>query len=262
MDPLIADRTLAQRLELAEALANCAFVEARARRDPSTGACWIEVAGARAMFDGPSSPCTQSFGLGLFEPVRVADLEQIEAFFQERGAPVHLEISPLADPALFALLAERKYVPFEFTTVMALKLDADRSGEGEKASDVSVSVAGPDEVDIVASTAALGWGIAHDFSLVSDRTVSFLGRIDGEPVAAGSVVLCEGVALLAGASTVPHARNRGAQRSLLSARLSYAARNGCALAMIGAEPGSASQRNSQREGFQIVYTRMKWRTSV
>jgi hypothetical protein len=28
--------------------------------------------------------------------------------------------------------------------------------------------------------------------------------------------------------------------------------------MMGAEPGSASQRNAERQGFRIAYTRIKW----
>jgi hypothetical protein len=28
---------------------------------------------------------------------------------------------------------------------------------------------------------------------------------------------------------------------------------------MGAAPGSASQRNAERQGFRIAYTRMKWR---
>ena len=31
------------------------------------------------------------------------------------------------------------------------------------------------------------------------------------------------------------------------------------LAMMGAAPGSASQRNAERHGFRIAYTRIKWR---
>ncbi len=69
----------------------------------------------------------------------------------------------------------------------------------------------------------------------------------------------EGVALLAGASTVPEARRRGAQLALLDARLAYAAERGCDIAMMCAQPGSASQRNAERQGFRIAYTRIKWR---
>jgi hypothetical protein len=35
-------------------------------------------------------------------------------------------------------------------------------------------------------------------------------------------------------------------------------RVGCDLAMVCTEPGSGSQRNAERQGFQIAYTRIKW----
>jgi hypothetical protein len=39
----------------------------------------------------------------------------------------------------------------------------------------------------------------------------------------------------------------------------YAFDHGCDLAMMVAQPGSASQRNAERKGFRIAYTRTKWR---
>ena len=48
-------------------------------------------------------------------------------------------------------------------------------------------------------------------------------------------------------------------RALLEWRLAYAAAAGCDVATMGALPGSASQRNAEREGFRIAYTRTKWR---
>jgi hypothetical protein len=39
----------------------------------------------------------------------------------------------------------------------------------------------------------------------------------------------------------------------------YAFEHGCDLAMMVAEAGSNSQRNAEREGFSIAYTRTKWR---
>ena len=68
----------------------------------------------------------------------------------------------------------------------------------------------------------------------------------------------EGTALLAGASTIPGGRRQGAQNALLDTRLQTAASNGCDLAMMVAAPGSASQRNAERQGFRIAYTRTKW----
>jgi len=67
------------------------------------------------------------------------------------------------------------------------------------------------------------------------------------------------VALLAGAATIPSARRQGAQLALLEERLRYAATHGCTVAMMVSLPGSGSQRNAERHGFRIAYTRVKWR---
>src|SRR5262245_52439811 len=115
---IFSDLELSRRLERAEAHANAMFVEARARAYPQSGAQWIEVAGAYAMYDGVSSPCTQTFGLGLFEPATSVALEEFETFFKNRGAPVFHEVSPLAGLELAALLHTRGYHPMEFTSVM------------------------------------------------------------------------------------------------------------------------------------------------
>ena len=39
----------------------------------------------------------------------------------------------------------------------------------------------------------------------------------------------------------------------------YAFDHGCDVAMMVAHPGSDSQRNAERKGFRIAYTRTKWR---
>ena len=83
-------------------------------------------------------------------------------------------------------------------------------------------------------------------------------RLDGEPIATGVLHCNEGVALFGGASTLPKARQQGAQRALFDARLRLALDRGCDLAMMGAHPGSVSQRNAERQGFRIAYTRTKW----
>jgi hypothetical protein len=57
-------------------------------------------------------------------------------------------------------------------------------------------------------------------------------------------------------------RRRGLQSALLQERMRYAFDHGCDLAVMGAEAGSGSQRNAERNGFRIAYTRMKWRLSA
>jgi hypothetical protein len=88
---------------------------------------------------------------------------------------------------------------------------------------------------------------------------SFLVEREGEPIATGSLAIYEGVALLAGASTIPARRGLGAQGLLLAARLAEARRRGCELAMMVAAPASTSQHNAERRGFRVAYTRTKWR---
>src|SRR5215212_7452304 len=88
---VFSDLSLSRRLERAEALSNVEFVEARAEVSPDVGACWTEVAGCYAMFDGVGSPITQTFGLGLSGAATGDDLTRIEEFFRGRGAAVSHE---------------------------------------------------------------------------------------------------------------------------------------------------------------------------
>lgn len=261
------DVALARRLERAEARSNAAFVEARARLAPHTGATWLDVGGTYAMFDGVGSPLTQSFGLGLFSPSASGDLEQLEAFFASRGAePLH-EVSPLADPAVLTLLPGRGYRPVELTSVLHRPILLER-GAPARPSDVQARPARPGEESRWAETAAAGWGetpelagFMRDFGEVTARaegTTCFVAELDGVTVAAAALTVHEGVALLAGASTIPAWRGRGAQGALLAARLTFAREAGCDLAMMGAAPGSTSQCNAERQGFRIAYTRIKW----
>jgi len=52
-------------------------------------------------------------------------------------------------------------------------------------------------------------------------------------------------------------RKRGAQSILIGARLTWAVEQGCDLATTTTQPGSSSQRNYERAGFRVVYTRAK-----
>ena len=117
-----------------------------------------------------------------------------------------------------------------------------------------------------ARIAARGWSESPEVQpfieglarLSLECATCFVAEIGATPIAAGALFLHEGVALLAGASTVPEGRRQGAQLALLDARLRFAASKGCDLAMMCAAPGSASQRNAERNGFRIAYTRTKW----
>jgi GNAT superfamily N-acetyltransferase len=70
-----------------------------------------------------------------------------------------------------------------------------------------------------------------------------------------SIRMAEGVAQLTGAATAPAHRRRGIQTALLSARLADASAAGCDVAVVTTQPGSKSQQNVQRQGFDLLYTR-------
>jgi len=266
-----ADIDLARRLERAEAHGNVEFVEARKRAFPDRDAAWVEVAGTHAMFDGVGSPVTQTFGLGIFEPITAEQLSEIEEFFRSRGAEVFHEVCPLADPTAFELIRERNYKPVEFSNVLYRPIDRDLRLQGSRNNEIKVRVVEKDEVDLWAETACEGWS---EFPEVTDflkelnqvrahsTGLSFLAELNGQPIAAGALTIAGGIALLAGASTVPSARRQGAQNALLEERLRYAAAQGCTDAMMVTLPGSGSQRNSERNGFRIAYTRTKWRQDL
>jgi len=266
---LFADLSLARRLEKAEAHASARFVEARARVMPETSAEWREVAGAYAMFDGVDSPLTQSFGLGLFDEVEAEHLEELTGFFHDRGSAAYHETCPLAlqRPPLLALLSGAGYHPVELSSVLYLELP---TGVADAASNERIAVrqASETERDVWVRVTVEGWceypelmdyleGIGPVMAAREDG-VLFLAELEGEPIAAAALSIHGGVALLAGAATVPQARRQGAQLALLRERLRFSYQHGCDVALMCAQPGSASQRNAERQGFRIAYTRIKW----
>jgi hypothetical protein len=266
-----ADLDLARRLEHAEGAGNAAFVEARAKAQPDLGASWTRVAGTYAMFDGVGSPCTQTFGLGLDGPIGAAELDEFEAFFLSRGASVCHEVSPLAGVELFALLASRGYKPVELSTVLFQPIGPAAIGDRKLNSAVKIRQVAIDEAGMFAAVSARGWSEAAEVRpfieglariVVAKRDgPCFVAELDGVPIATGAMNVWQGVALLAGASTVPEGRRQGAQLALLDTRLRFAASQGCDVAMMCTAPGSTSQRNAERNGFRIAYTRTKWQLS-
>lgn len=227
----------------------------------------MECAGAYAVFDGVDSPVTQSFGLGLFEPLTPSALDTIEAFFLDRAAVVVHEVSPLAGIATLDLLCARGYRPIEISSVLHQPVERPATKDAGAA---TVRVAADNDAALWADVSARGWG--HDnpelFGFLKQfgalafarlGSVNFIAALDGIPGAAGALCLHDGVALFAGASTIPEMRRHGLQAALLEARMRYAFEHGCELAMMVTEAGSQSQRNAERQGFRIAYTRTKWR---
>ncbi len=142
----------------------------------------------------------------------------------------------------------------------------------ETSGSIRARVIGENERDLWADISARGWSSEYPEMLETIRgfgaiaaarkdSPCFLAEIDGEPGAAGVLGIHDGVALFGGSATVPELRRRGLQSALLHERMRYAFEQGCDLAMMVAAAGSESQRNAERKGFRIAYTRTKWQLS-
>ncbi len=271
MEMLFADIALAARIELAECrlLADCGG--AAARRRPDSRAFVQEIAGGVATYTGPDSPFNKLAGLGFGDAVDQEGLAHVERAFAERGAAVQAEVASLADPSAAARLTGRGYVLQNFENVLGLRLPADLPAAGDG---IDVSIGDETEheawLDVIAagfaSPDSQGVPSHEEFSReVLDRTVGdmaagsgfarYLAHRSGVLAGGASLRVCEGVAQLCGAATAPAHRRRGVQGALLAARLADGARQGCDVAVVTTQPGSKSQQNVQRQGFQLLYTR-------
>jgi GNAT superfamily N-acetyltransferase len=262
-----SDLALCRRFEQTEGHACAQYATARRKLFPESGSEWIHCAGTFAVFDGVDSPVTQTFGLGVFAPVTPLVLDTIETFFRDRGAPVCHEVSPFAGVETLDLLCRRNYRPVELSSVLYKRVEQpDREPEPR----IQVRIAGSSEVQVWADVSARGWASEHpelvallrelgSITSAAQGYLPFLADWQGEPAAAGGLFIHERVALFAGAATAPEFRRRGLQSALLHSRTRHALERGCDLAMMVAAPGSDSQRNAERRGFQVAYTRTKWR---
>lgn len=227
----------------------------------------MELGRAFAAFDGVDSPITQCFGLGVLHPLDAESLGAVERFFFDRGAAADLEVSPLVGAAALRLLCDRGYRPIETSSVMYQDVHVPA---GEDSTGVRARLISRDDAALWAEVCVEGWvqempnvrellaGMANVIA-TKQGSACFLGELDGVPGASGSLFLDEGAALFTGAATIPRMRRRGLQTALLRERMRYAASQGCDLAVMVTEPGSTSQKNAERQGFRIAYTRMKWR---
>jgi GNAT superfamily N-acetyltransferase len=263
------DLNLARRLERAEAMANAAAVEARQKLKPEVGAEWIEVAGAYAMFDGPDAPTTQTFGIGLFDRFLDPEFETVEDFFTRHRTSVYHEVCSFAAHDTQGRLSARGYTPFEASTVHIRSTSDHASAK----SPITARAIGLDELPAWCRLAGEAWSaespeLGEFVANLGDiwgraRGVTcFLAERDGEPIASAALNIANGVAIMAGASTIPSARRLGAQAALLATRLAFASERGVELAMVVTAPGGGSQRNSERQGFRPVYSRMKWKRAL
>jgi GNAT superfamily N-acetyltransferase len=221
----------------------------------------IEIGGGIASFAGPTSPISHAIGVGMQGPVTEADLDRLEDFYGRRGAPSSLDLCPLADPSLAEMLGLRGYRITEFNNVLVVPITP-----GSRTCPAVVRIAQRHECEVWTRTMIAGFferenltaeELAIGASLFAmPGAAAFLAEVDGVPAAAGAAAITSKVALLFGDSTLPRYRRRGLHTAIIEARVAWAAGFECDLATACTIPGSGSQRNYQRAGFHVAYTKM------
>jgi ribosomal protein S18 acetylase RimI-like enzyme len=274
---LFAPATLANRIERAESTLVADGARASIVRLGRQQPFVIDVCGGVAAYAGAGSPFNKVAGLGFGGVPTDAQLEEIERELAARGAPVQIEISTLADPAVARRLTQRGYELVGFENVLGLLLTTlpAQLSESEAVEELSIVAVGrdrepawrdavvtaflhPDTFDGPPSheqfeADTLGT-VFDDLGAVGgfERQLALVG---GQVAGGASLRLYEGIAQLCGAATLPAYRRRGVQTALLAHRLHHAARRGCDVAVVTTQPGSVSQRNVQRAGFDLIYAR-------
>lgn len=251
---------LALRLEGAE-LAAAEGAASAMNEGSFSQAFTMEAAGGKAVFFGPGSPLSQALHIGLRGPVSTGDVDRLEAAFLQHNAPVVISLCPYADPTALGEISRRGYriAHFENTLVRRIRPeDSFNFKPGVRRAELS---------DRRPWCETVMGGFSEDGQLNEDlmrglesifnsrASMQYLVESQGAIAAGASMFAGGGIALLAGDSTLHSHRGRGYQRAPIDARLRHAAESGCDLAMACTLPGTVSQRNYERCGFQVAYTK-------
>ncbi|MFN7992835.1 MAG: hypothetical protein U0Q18_04505 [Bryobacteraceae bacterium] len=259
---ILAGVQLARRLEASEAANGTQCAAAQNIIEPGSGATVLEAAGGWAIYVGAESPLSRAVGLGLRGIVRAAELDAVERFYSQRNAAATVDLCPLADPSLIDLLRDRAYRITEFNhTLVRLPGPVDAGMPGQ----VAVRQAEAGEERLWAET--VGRGFLEKDELTSGeldigRSIfripgvrCYLAYWGGRTAGAAALSFHDGLGMLFADSTVTGFRGLGVQSALIQERLKVAFGAGCDLATASTLPGSTSQRNYERGGFQVVYTK-------
>jgi GNAT superfamily N-acetyltransferase len=260
------DRALARRFESAEEMPQVHHAYADQKLRPEIGAAVEPIAGGHMIFAGLGSPIGRAVGMGFSAPVTEADFDQLENFYYSRKAPSQVDYCPLTDISLLEIARKRSYTIGELNNVLARKLDPAETFPPVP-DGFTIRPAKPAEALVFSAIlrqcffpdggepAGFDEMLAPMFGFPG--VMPFLAESEGEIVAtsAGLVIAGQKIVALFGAGTRKLYRGRGLQTAMLQKRLSVAAHAGCEYAVIVTQGGTTSQRNAERLGFRVAYSK-------
>jgi GNAT superfamily N-acetyltransferase len=261
---IFVDRSLARQLEMCHAWRGIHYSRAQAQLHPECGVRIETACGGQAIFAGMNSPLNRVVGMGFDRPINTDDLECIEVFYENKNVIPRIDICPMADPSLLETLRQKSYCVEAFQNVLIYPLNGDHGFQTPKGMEIRPSP--PEESNLWILTTAQGFEgievpsqetldvLAPNFHAANG--VCFLAWVDGKPAGGGGMYIHEGIVEFGGASTRSTFRRRGVQTALINARIKAAQELGNKLAMVVTEPGSHSQRNLEKQGFQLAYTKV------
>jgi hypothetical protein len=187
---------------------------------------------------------------------------EIVAFYRGHGVRPWFELAPEPDfGRLASALDEAGATQVGFHGAFYGVAEPDQP-EGNA---VAVRRVPAEEAEAVGRVILEGLGAPPEAWTAGAATLSGTGAhlyeatIEDEPAAGAALSISDGVAYLALAATRPMFRGHGCQLALIRRRIADAAAQGCRLVGALAEFDSASQRNLQRAGLQVAYTKAVWR---
>jgi len=260
------DKAFARRLEAVEEMPQVFYARLFQKQRPEIGAAEEPICGGHMIFAGLGSPIGRAVGMGLDQRFTAEDLDRVEEFYRSHDAPPQLDLCPLHDPALFEMLKTRGDAIAELNNVLHRKLMPNEEFPAPP-SDREIRRSTPGEAEASAAIVDRAFfpnGAPKEFAGLlaplyqMENAVTFAALVDGKMVACGAGMIIPEHSILAlfGAGTLPEFRGRGLQTALLRARMQAATHAGCEYAAIVTNGGTTSQRNAERLGFRVAYSKV------
>lgn len=260
------DKALARRLESCEEMPQVYYARIFRQTRPAVGAAEEEICGGHMTFAGVGSPIGRATGTGFDRAIMPEDLDRIEQFYREHKAPSQVDLTPMHSPEVFEMFKQRGYAIAELNNVLYRKLSRDEVFPPPSAGCV-IRRSSPEEAEITGSIVEKAFfpdGAPEAFrGLITplyqmENALAFVATIDGIPVACGTglVIPEHKVFALCGAGTLAEHRGRGLQTALLRARMAAAVQAGCEYAVVVTQGGTTSQRNAERLGLRVAYSKV------